>query len=128
MKPKFKDTRAWDQAQLLMQPIFIRLVDNIRKKLDDSTWKGTYEELQIPVPGYELKLTRSQDSYTFNIWELCYQICFRNYQPTHEANTPIEVEIDTQLFDEKTGEIDWNAIENKTRKVVDEVFATLPSL
>ncbi|MFP4008765.1 MAG: hypothetical protein ACLFV6_12275 [Spirulinaceae cyanobacterium] len=128
MKPKFKTVRAWDQAQVLMQPIFIRLVDNIRKKLEDSTWKGTYTEKQHPVPGYELTLTRSQESYTFNLWEMCYRICFRNYQITHADNTPVEVEIDTHLFDPETGEVDWNQIEDKTKAVVDEIFSTLPSL
>ncbi|MEC4807332.1 MAG: hypothetical protein SAJ12_21095 [Jaaginema sp. PMC 1079.18] len=128
MKPKFKDIAAWEQAQQLMQPIFIRLVDNIRKKLEDSTWKGTYEERQNPVPGYELTLTRSQESYTFNLWEMCYSICFQNYQITHAPHTPVEVEIDTDLFQVETGDIDWNKIEAKTKQVVEEVFATLPSL
>ena len=36
MYPKFKDTLAYEQANLLMQPAFIRVIDNIRKELDFS--------------------------------------------------------------------------------------------
>ena len=45
--PKFQDMVAWQQAELLMQPAFIRLIDNIRKQLDESTWKGAYENVQV---------------------------------------------------------------------------------
>jgi len=43
MSPKITDTVAWQQAELLMQPTFIRIIDNIRNQLDESAWKGTYE-------------------------------------------------------------------------------------
>ena len=36
MNPKFKDIIAWEQAQLLMQPAFIRVLDNLRKQLELS--------------------------------------------------------------------------------------------
>lgn len=45
--PKFQDMVAWQQAELLMQPAFIRLIDNIRKQLDESAWKGTYENVPV---------------------------------------------------------------------------------
>ncbi|MBR8837014.1 MAG: hypothetical protein DSM106950_24170 [Stigonema ocellatum SAG 48.90 = DSM 106950] len=47
MPPKIPDELAWQQAELLMQPIFIRVVDNIRKLLDVSPWTGTYEHVLI---------------------------------------------------------------------------------
>ncbi len=47
IKPKFATIEAWQQAELLMQPTFIRVVDNLRKQLDQSTWKGTYREVPI---------------------------------------------------------------------------------
>ncbi len=31
MKPTFKNRLAWEQAQILMQPAMLRVVDNIRK-------------------------------------------------------------------------------------------------
>jgi hypothetical protein len=45
--PKFADIRAWEQAELLMQPVFIRVLDNIRKQLDQTTWQGSYQETPI---------------------------------------------------------------------------------
>lgn len=30
-----------------MQPAFIRIIDHIRKHLDQSTWKGTYQDVLI---------------------------------------------------------------------------------
>ena len=47
MPPKISDSVAWQQAELLMQPIFIRVIDNIRKLLDVSPWAGTYQDVMI---------------------------------------------------------------------------------
>ena len=43
MTPKFANQQAWQQAELLMQPAFIRLIDNIRKQLEQSDWRGKYD-------------------------------------------------------------------------------------
>ncbi len=51
MPPKFADNTAWQQAELIMQPAFIRILDCIRKHLDTSDWKGTYENVLIWQPG-----------------------------------------------------------------------------
>jgi hypothetical protein len=50
MLPKISDSAVWQQAELLMQPAFIRVVDNIRKQLDTSTWKGTYQDVLMWSP------------------------------------------------------------------------------
>ncbi|MDF5730284.1 MAG: hypothetical protein PUP92_20245 [Rhizonema sp. PD38] len=47
MPPRIANPVIWQQAELLMQPAFIRLVDNIRKQLDVSSWKGTYQDILI---------------------------------------------------------------------------------
>ncbi len=47
MPPRITNPVTWQQAELLMQPAFIRVVDNIRKHLDTSTWKGTYHDVLI---------------------------------------------------------------------------------
>ena len=45
MKPTFIDPETWDKTNTLMQPAFIRLLDNIRKLTDElSTWKTSYQE------------------------------------------------------------------------------------
>jgi len=46
MPPKITNSTAWQQAELLMQPAFIRIVDNVRKLLEKSSWKGTYHKLK----------------------------------------------------------------------------------
>ncbi|WP_008309737.1 hypothetical protein [Leptolyngbya sp. PCC 6406] len=47
---KFADAIARRQADMLMQPALIRVIDNIRKHLEDSTWQGTYQETQMWPP------------------------------------------------------------------------------
>lgn len=131
MKPKFKTILAWEQAQVLMQPAFIRILDNLRKELEQSEWKGTYQEVTEPLPGYRLYLTARDRSVEIDIWELCYQVCFRDYKLpsqhyfTTDDDTSYEVEIDTCLLDE-TGKIDWHLLEAKARQLVREIFANLP--
>ncbi|MFM7370032.1 MAG: hypothetical protein ACKO2Z_20035, partial [Sphaerospermopsis kisseleviana] len=51
MPPKITNSTTWQQAEILMQPAFIRVVDNIRKHLDTSSWKGTYHDVLIWPPG-----------------------------------------------------------------------------
>jgi len=46
MPPKITDTVAWHQAELLMQPAFIRVIDQIRMQLDESAWR-TYQNVLI---------------------------------------------------------------------------------
>lgn len=121
MKPKFKDMTAWNQAELLMQPTLIRTIDNLRKHLENSTWKGTYREIPEPLPGYKLDLELGDRQETIDIWELCYQICFRNYQPTHAPEESYEVEIDTSLFDDN-GEVDWIRLDAKAQSIIADIF------
>ncbi len=125
MRPKIKDSVAWEQANLLMQPALIRIIDNIRKQLDESVWKGTYQDVQTPYPGYHLCLQNQDRQLTFDVWELCYQVCFNNYHQVHSVEESQEVEIDTSLIDE-TGDVDWNRLDAKAKQVVQEVFASLP--
>jgi hypothetical protein len=127
MKPRFKDTNAWEQAELLMQPAFIRLVDNLGKQLEGSDWQGTYREVQEPYFGYQLLLARGAHSAVVDIWDLCFQICFSNYYPSEELGKDgsQEVEIDTSLLDEM-GEVDWQRLETKTQALVWEIFDNLP--
>lgn len=127
MKPKITNMVAWHQAELLMQPAFLRIIDNIRKQLDQSVWKGTYQEVQDPYPGYLLCLQYGEQQISVNLWELCYQICFVDYQPTHSELENQEVEIDTNLIDE-TGDVDWESLEGKTQRVIKNVFANLPEV
>lgn len=160
MPPKITNSTVWQQAELLMQPAFIRVVDNIRKHLDVSSWKGTYHDvliwppgttdetkvvvtqllqdmenatpqqvedirknlatLPMPHPGYHLRLQRQEQQLNVDLWDLCYQVCFLNYDAEN-----ISVDIDTSLFDD-LGEVDWQHLENKTKMLVKQLFDSLP--
>lgn len=160
MAPKITNSTAWQQAELLMQPIFIRVVDNVRKLLDNSSWKGTYHDvltwaagtseetkaivtqlvqeletatpeqaeqiretlakLPTPHPGYHLCLQRQEQQVNVDLWELCYQVCFVEYTLSDDT-----VDIDTSLIDE-SGDVEWNLLDKKAKRVVEEMFAKLP--
>ena len=160
MPPKITNSVAWQQAELLMQPTFIRIIDNIRKLLDKSSWKGTYHDVLIwaagtsdetkarvtqlvqdletatpeqaqairetlrllptPHPGYHLCVQRQEEQVNGDIWELCYQVCFIRYTQSDDT-----VDIDTSLIDE-TGDVEWNLLDKKSIRVVEEMFASLP--
>ena len=47
MTPKFTNPVVWQQAELLMQPVFIRVIDNIRKCLESSEWEGSYQNVHV---------------------------------------------------------------------------------
>lgn len=143
-----------------MQPTFIRVVDNVRKLLDNSSWKGTYHDvltwaagtseetkaivtqlvqeletampeqgsqiretlakLPTPHPGYHLCLQRQEQQVNVDLWELCYQVCFVEYTLSDDT-----VDIDTSLIDE-SGDVEWNLLDKKAIRVVEEMFASLP--
>ncbi|MBD0267410.1 MAG: hypothetical protein ICV77_03855 [Cyanobacteria bacterium Co-bin8] len=42
--PTFADPFQQHQAEQLLQPVLIRVVDNLRKAMEASNWIGTYEE------------------------------------------------------------------------------------
>ena len=130
MKPTFKTALAWEQAELLMQPVFIRVLDNLRKQLEDSSWQGSYEEVQVPYLGYQLVLTKGNHSILVDIWHLCFQVCFLDYPlatddlgEKRDADYPVD--IDLSLIDD-TGEVDWQLLENKTQRLIVDLFAQLP--
>lgn len=167
MPPKITDTATWQQAELLMQPAFIRVIDCIRKQLEESAWKGTYEnvlnwpdgtteetkarviqllqqlegaspektaqieqaiaQLAIPQLGYQLSLQNQDRQFSVDLWELCYQVCFRHYSPSLAQSPHYAVEIDTSLIDE-TGDVDWQRLDAKAEELVKQVFANLPNV
>ncbi|AOY81910.1 hypothetical protein BJP36_20365 [Moorena producens JHB] len=125
MKPLFKDTLAWEQAQLLMQPAFIRIIDEIGRQLEPTNWKVTYKNVTTPIPGYELSLAHQDTSVAINLWDLCFQVCFRDYKPTQSELDTQPVEIDPMLIDQ-AGEVDWQCLDAKAKQLVEDVVAGLP--
>lgn len=163
--PKFADIRAWEQAEMLMQPVFIRVLDNIRKQLEQSNWQSTYQDTPIwpegvsettktqvmqlqqqlataapaeaeaieeqlarlptPHPSYVLCLQRGDRQITVDLWQLCYQVCFRNYSPVLNAlDQDLIVEIDLSLIDDR-GEVDWLRMDEKAKHLIEQIFSSL---
>ena len=125
MKPKITSPIAWQQAELLMQPAMIRVIDNIRKQLEESIWTGSYQEVHVPIPGYQLILEHQGEQRCVDIWELCYRVCFVNYPPAHDQMQSQEVVIDTSLIEDDTSDVDWNRLDAKASQLIQEIFANL---
>lgn len=47
---RFANDRDRRQADALMQPALIRIVENLRKQLEQSEWQGQYQETQLWPP------------------------------------------------------------------------------
>ena len=78
-----------------------------------------------PYPGYQLCLENHDRQITVDLWELCYQICFRNYSPVLNAlDGDMTVEIDTSLIDE-TGDVDWHRLDEKAKRIIEQIFSSL---
>lgn len=126
MIPKITNSLAWEQTQRLMQPAYIRVVDNLRKALEDSSWRESYQEVQTPIPGYELCLSYQEQEIKINLWELCFEVCFENYQMgTVPLDSELQVEVDTSLLDLETGEVDWQKLDQKAQQQVEALFNKL---
>jgi hypothetical protein len=126
MQPKFANELAWQQAEFLMQPIYIRIIDRIRQQSEISTWKVSYEEIREPHPINYLCLESQSKQLKYDIWDLCYQVCFLNYDGSHSEVESQIVEVDTSLIDMEAGAPDWIRLDNKAQDVVAKIFNNLP--
>ena len=126
MQPKFVSELAWQQAEFLMQPIYIRIIDRIRQQSEVSTWKVSYEEIRDPHPINYVCLESEDKQLKFDIWDLCYQVCFLNYDGSHSELESQIVEVDTSSIDLETGTIDWMLLDNKAKAVIAKIFDNLP--
>jgi len=121
MLPRFKSVSDWDRAQLVMQPCLIRVIDNLRKQIESSNYQATYQEVTEPIAGHQLHLSyQGKDILVLDLWQICFKICFVEYPCMQE------VEIDRQLFDEQ-GELSWESLENKTSRLISQIFSDLPA-
>jgi len=120
--PQIKDLVTWQQAELVMQPAFIRIVDHIRQNLESCAWRESYQEITEPSPQYLLCLQLQDQQVQVDLWQLCYEICFKNYSPEKDDQ---EVEIDRSLIDSQ-GDIDWENLDRKAKILVNAVFTSLP--
>jgi hypothetical protein len=127
MIPKFTRELAWQQAEFLMQPIYIRIIDRIRQHSEaSSTWQVSYEEVQIPHPSHYLCLQSGDRQLQFDIWDLCYQVCFINYHGSHSDRESQLVEVDTSLIDMEAQTANWHRLDDKANEIITSIFENLP--
>jgi hypothetical protein len=123
MVPKFIDELAYQQAEFLMQPIYIRIIDRIRQQSETSTWEVSYEEVQTPQPTNYLCLQSGELQRRFDLWDLCYQVCFLDYHGNHGELESQVVAVDTNLIDMDAQAPDWHRIDDKANTVIARVFS-----
>ncbi len=123
MKPKFATELAWQQAELLMQPAYIRLVDQIRRQTEENAdIPVSYVEVTEPYPSNLLCLTKDGQELRVDIWELCFQVCFTNFDEIYQQPEQA-AQIDEHLFDPDSAEVDWTKLDHKAQAAVAQVFA-----
>lgn len=133
MIPKFTDELAWEQAEFLMQPIYIRIIDRIRQHSAVSSWEASYVEAEIPHPTHYLCLQSNDRQVKFEIWDLCYRVCFLDYAGSSFLQKPSSsdldsqlVAVDTSLIDLEAGMVNWQRLDDKAEGVIASIFASLP--
>ncbi|MEO0535507.1 MAG: hypothetical protein AAF215_16750 [Cyanobacteria bacterium P01_A01_bin.123] len=97
---------------------------NAAKNVEESdAIEQQLAQLPTPLYVYALQLKRGEQQHSVDLWQLCYQLCFRNY-PSNPAESPVE--IDTSLLDDDTGEVDWDILDEKAKQLIQRVFVGLP--
>jgi len=119
----YQDVLIWppnttDEMKALVTQLLEEMAGATPEQADEI--RRTLVPLPMPHPGYHLHLQRQEEKVSIDLWELCYQVCFSNYSPENET-----ADIDTSLIDE-WGDVDWQGLENKTKELVELVFANLP--
>ncbi|MEM1309943.1 MAG: hypothetical protein AAF892_06840 [Cyanobacteria bacterium P01_D01_bin.71] len=77
-------------------------------------------QLPQPFPGYELHLTKAEQTCVVDVWQLCYVVCFQEYPVT---NGPVT--IDMTIIDQEANNVDWLVLDNKAKATVSSVFDQL---
>jgi hypothetical protein len=91
-------------------------------QVDDIT--AALADMPQPIPGYELVLSQvGQITVVVNIWEVCYRVCFVNPDAVIAGEAPVQV--DTNLLEADTAEVDWGQLDAKTQAIVGAIFAGL---
>lgn len=74
-------------------------------------------QLPTPTPIYHLRLTQGERVATLDVWELCFRLCFVNYDPSQP------VTVDAGLV-EADGEVDWITLDEKAKALIAQALST----
>lgn len=120
----YRDIQVWgDNIPDETKATVLQLRQQLETALPEQTTEIEEALAQLPssYPGYELCLQKGDRQVHVDLWELCYRICFRSQAGWHDD---VPVEIDMSLIDE-AGDVEWNQLEEKTKQIVEQVFANL---
>lgn len=135
-KGEYEETLMWPEGTSEEQKARVNLLN---QELESASGQGADSlrqalwDLPSPYPGYRLRLSSFGQEVIVDIWDLCYQVCFRNYDKAtgtswvggFSPKTNPGVEVDETLFDEDD-EIDWVKLDQKAQQVIERVFVNLP--
>ena len=76
---------------------------------------------QLPTPQhlYTLCLKRPNRQQEIDVWQLCYRLC------DVDSSSDGPISIDTNLFNLDIGDVDWIALDQKAKRLVEETFQAL---
>ncbi|QQE64118.1 hypothetical protein GFS31_07960 [Leptolyngbya sp. BL0902] len=72
-------------------------------------------QLPTPTPIYHLRLTQGERVATLDVWELCFRLCFVDYEPGQP------VTVDESLV-EADGEVDWITLDEKAKALITQAL------
>lgn len=86
--------------------------------------QATLAQLPSPDHLYTLCLKKQDQQQEIDVWQLCYQLC--NAADTNAADTSDDpITVDTSLLDLDMGDVDWIALDQKAKRLVENAFQTL---
>ncbi|MEM9136246.1 MAG: hypothetical protein AAGB01_02690 [Cyanobacteria bacterium P01_F01_bin.42] len=96
---------------------------------DAEAIQDVLDELPQPIPLYRLEITDQSSVPTINMWQLCYQICLKDYTPQLQDMSLMapdlnQNDIDSRLTDQD-GEIDWDCLNQNAQLVVEKLIASI---
>ncbi len=159
-KGTYEDVEVWEAGVSAAVQGHVR---DLRSRLESAPpdiadqIRQDLAQLPAPYPGYQLRLTpgnagaaadqavpneSSRESanepsrdllVAVELWDLCYQICFRNYDSATGTSwtggfgkgKSQGVAVDPALF-KPNGDVDWVVLDAKAQQVVERIFANLP--
>lgn len=119
----YQETQLWPEA---IKEVEMRRVKELQSQLMTATpeqadvVRTELADLPQPFPGYELHLTRGEQTCIVDIWELCYRVCFEQFPVSSST-----VSVDTSLIDQEINDVDWLVLDNKAKTIVNDIFKQL---
>lgn len=127
---RYEDETIWPEGTTdQQQQTYIQLQQQM-EAVDPETYDQLQSQLdQLPRPQhlYTLCLSKDGQEQRIDLWQLCYQVCCTNYDATELEVAQLEtaLEIDTTLFDAEINDIDWVKLDEKAKRLVENVFEQL---